>query len=57
MVEETDLHTASDCVLHETESVLLDSANCIFLSVSENTGDFVKRSVDTGTKEKPTKTI
>ena len=38
------------------ESVLLDSANCILLSVSDNTGDFVKRSVDTRTKEKPTKT-
>ena len=56
MVEGTDLHTASDCVLNETESVLLDSANCILLSVSDNTGDFVERSVDTQTKEKPTKT-
>ena len=42
VVEGNDLHTASDCVLNKTESMLLDSANCILLSVSDNTGDFVK---------------
>lgn len=50
------MHTASDCVLNETDSVLLDSANCILLSVSDNICDFVERCVDTRRKEKPTKT-